>query len=100
MATAMTKPAIIDLMDNVFYNQELHLDIAEIKVQPDSGLVGTSLAVCGIKEEYDSLIVGVQRAGKLITNISAVDTVHEGDVLIVIGHRDNLKQLTQRGAKV
>jgi voltage-gated potassium channel len=95
----MTKPAIIDLMDNVFYNQELHLDIAEIKIQPDSGLLGTSLAVCGIKEEYDSLIVGVQREGKLITDISAVDTVQVGDVLIVIGHRDKLNLLSQLGAK-
>lgn len=99
MATAMTKPAIIDLMDNVFYNQELHLDIAEVKVQADSGLVGTSLAVCGIKEEYDSLIVGIQREGKLITDISPVEMVQAGDVLIVIGHRDNLKHLTERGAK-
>ena len=43
MATAMTKPAIVDLMDNVFYNEELHLDIAEIRVSPSSSLVGTSL---------------------------------------------------------
>ncbi len=97
MATAMTKPAIIDLMDNVFYNQELHLDIAEVKVQASSGLLGTSLAVCGIKEEYDSLIVGVQRAGKLITDITTADTIQEGDVLIVIGHRDNLKKLAHGG---
>ena len=99
MATAMTKPAIIDLMDNVFYNQELHLDIAEVRVQPDSDLVGTSLAVCGIKEEYDSLIVGIQRSSQLITNISSGEIVQAGDVMIVIGHRDNLKKLTRRGAK-
>ena len=97
MATAMTKPAIIDLMDNVFYNQELHLDIAEVRVRPGSDLIGTSLAVCGIKEEYDSLIVGIQRSGKLITSISPAETVQVEDVLIVIGHRDNLNKLTQLG---
>ena len=97
MATAMTKPAIIDLMDNVFYNQELHLDIAEVRVAPESDLVGTSLAVCGIKEKYDSLIVGIQRGGKLVTDIDQSEIVEAGDVLIVIGHRDNLKHLSQRG---
>jgi len=97
MATAMTKPAIIDLMDNVFYNQELHLDIAEVRVAPESDLVGTSLAVCGIKEKYDSLIVGIQRGGKLVTDINQSEIVEAGDVLIVIGHRDNLKHLSQRG---
>ena len=98
MATAMTKPAIIDLMDNVFYNQELHLDIAEVRVRPESDLVGTSLAVCGIKEEYDSLIVGIQRSGRLISSIASTEIVQSGDVLIVIGHRDNLKKLAERGA--
>jgi len=98
MATAMTKPAIIDLMDNVFYNQELHLDIAEVRVAPESDLVGTSLAVCGIKEKYDSLIVGIQRVGRLVTDIDQAESVQAGDVLIIIGHRDNLKHLTERGA--
>lgn len=98
MATAMTKPTIVDLMDNVFYNQEIHLDIAEVRVHSDSDLIGTSLAVCGIKQEYDSLIVGIQRSGKLITNIAATEIIQGGDVLVVIGHRENLKHLAQRGS--
>ena len=98
MATAMTKPAIVDLMDNVFYNQEIHLDIAEVRVWPDSDLIGSSLAVCGIKQEYDSLIVGIQREGKLMTHIAATEVIREGDVLLVIGLRDNLKKLAGRGA--
>ena len=98
MATAMTKPAIVDLMDNVFYNEELHLDIAEIRVSPSSSLVGTSLAVCGIKEQYDSLIVGIHRQGKLMTHIAAAETIEVGDVLLVIGHRDRLSELQRRAA--
>lgn len=98
MATAMTKPAIVDLMDNVFYNQEIHLDIAEVRISQSSDLVGTSLAICGIKQEYDSLIVGIQREGKLITTMDASELICSGDVLVVIGHRDNLKKLAGRGA--
>jgi voltage-gated potassium channel len=95
MATAMTKPAIVDLMDNVFYNEELHLDIAEIRVAPESSLVGTSLAVCGIKEEYDSLIVGIHRRGELMTRVDSSETIQVGDVLLVIGHRDRLSELSK-----
>ena len=98
MATAMTKPAIVDLMDNVFYNEELHLDIAEIRVSPSSSLVGTSLAVCGIKEQYDSLIVGIHRQGNLMTHIAATEIIEVGDVLLVIGHRDRLSELQRRAA--
>lgn len=97
MATAMTKPAIVDLMDNVFYNEELHLDIAEIRVMPTSSLVGMSLAVCGIKEEFDSLIVGIHRDGKLLTNFGGEETIHAGDILIVIGHREKLSLLQGLG---
>lgn len=98
MATAMTKPAIMDLMDNVFYNEELHLDIAEIRIAAGSSLVGTSLAVCGIKEQYDSLIVGIHRDGTLMTHVSSGETIQEGDILLVIGHRERLGELTQLGA--
>lgn len=98
MATAMTKPAIVDLMDNVFYNEELHLDIAEIRILPKSVLVGTSLAVCGIKEQYDSLIVGIQRNGQLMTRVSSAETIQIGDVLLVIGHRDQLSELSKLAA--
>lgn len=98
MATAMTKPAIVDLMDNVFYNEELHLDIAEIRVAPNSSLVGTSLAVCGIKEQYDSLIVGIHRRGVLMTHVAASEMIEVGDILLVIGHRDRLSELHKRAA--
>ena len=98
MATAMTKPAIVDLMDNVFYNEELHLDIAEIRVAANSSLVGTSLAVCGIKEQYDSLIVGIHRNGVLMTHVAATETIEVGDILLVIGHRDRLSELNQQSA--
>lgn len=97
MANAMTKPAIVDLMDNVFYNEELHLDIAEIRISPASSLVGTSLAVCGIKEQYDSLIVGIQRSGVLMTQLSAGEVIQAGDILLVIGHRERLRELTDLG---
>lgn len=97
MVTAMTKPAIVDLMENVFYNEELHLDIAEIRISSASPLVGKSLAVCGIKEQYDSLIVGIHRDGVVRTHLSAGETIQIGDILLVIGHRERLRELAKLG---
>ena len=96
MATAMIKPVIVDLMDNVFYTQELHLDIAQIMVGKDSELIGRRLAVCGIKEEFDSLIVGIKRGEILITSLSANEIIAAGDILIVIGQRSMLQLLSRR----
>jgi Trk K+ transport system NAD-binding subunit len=54
--------------------------------------------VCGIKEEYDSLIVGIHRGGILMTHVAATEMIEVGDILLVIGHRDRLSELSQRAA--
>jgi voltage-gated potassium channel len=93
MVTAITRPVIMDFVENVFYNQELHLDIAEIAVGPGSALVGTTLAASGIKERYDSIVVAVKRGDRLITTPDANLGLAAGDIMIVLGHRTALSEL-------
>ncbi len=93
MVSAITRPVIMDFMENVFYNQELHLDIAEIAVAAGSALVGKTLAASGIKERYDSMVVAVKRGDGLITTPDASLAIAAGDVMIVLGHRQALGEL-------
>lgn len=95
MVTALTRPVIMDFVENVFYNQELHLDIAEIGVMSDSVLVGNSLLDSGIKENYDAIIVAIKRGCELMTNPKADAVIQNGDILIVMGQRDRLSQLNE-----
>jgi len=95
MVSAMTRPVIMDFVENVFYNQELHLDIAEIKVAPESPLVGTTLVASEIKERYDAIIVAMKRGDALLTNPKADAVIHGGDVLIVLGQRCQLSELNE-----
>ena len=95
MVSAITRPVIMDFVENVFYNQELHLDIAEIAVAARSPLAGRTLAASGIKDRFDSIVVAVKRGDQLITTPDAGLTLSGGDIMIVIGHRGPLGELVK-----
>lgn len=95
MVSAMTRPVIMDFVENVFYNQELHLDIAEIRVTPQSNLVGRTLAASGIKDKYNSIVVAIKRGDQLLTNPDAGEPIAGNDIMIVLGHRTALNDLLQ-----
>ncbi len=95
MVNALTRPLIMDLLENVFYNQELHLDMAQIVVRQGSELVGKSLAASGIKTEYDSNVIAIQRGDEMVTNPKADEVIRALDILILLGQRQSLSKLNE-----
>jgi len=93
MVSAMTRPIIMDFVDNVFYNQDLHLDMAEIIIQPGASLVGLSLANSGIKSKYSSIVVAIKRQSEMITNPDSGEVLLAGDVMVVLGQRLALAEI-------
>lgn len=95
MVNAMTKPLIMDLMENVFYNQELHLDMAQIALQKKSALIGKSLMDSGIRTEYNAIVIAIQRNEHLLVNPQAEERLFIDDVLILLGAPNELHQLNK-----
>ncbi len=95
MVSAMTRPVITDFVENLFYNQDLHMDIAEIVVSMDSELVGKTFLESDIKGRYDSIVVAIKRGDQVITNPRASDIICGGDIMIVLGQREPLSRLNQ-----
>lgn len=93
MVSAMLKPVIMDFVENLFYNQELHMDIAEVAVCPVSPLVGKSFIESDIKGRFDSIVVAIKRNDKLITNPPGTQIIEADDILIVLGQRATLSRL-------
>ncbi|MBP2636122.1 MAG: TrkA-N domain protein [Firmicutes bacterium] len=93
MVSAMIKPVIMDFVENLFYNQELHLDIAEVKVHAASPLVGKNFIENDIKGRFDSIVVAIKRDEKLITNPPGTQVIQAGDIMIVLGQRATLSKL-------
>ncbi|MDU2064740.1 MAG: potassium channel protein [Sporomusaceae bacterium] len=93
MVTAMLKPDILHLMENMFYNEELHMDITQMTIQDDSSFVGKNLIENAIKNRFHALIVAIKRKGGLITTPGAAEVLQAEDILIVIGERDALQEM-------
>lgn len=93
MVSAMTKPIIMDFVENLFYNQALHMDIAEISVNAASSLVGKNFIESDIKSRFDSIVVAIKRGDLLMTNPKAAEKICPGDVMVVLGQRATLSEL-------
>jgi voltage-gated potassium channel len=97
MVSSMLQPVIVDFMENVVYNKELHLDIGEIQLYPGSALVGVALSQSGIKSKFDAIIIAVKRGEAFIHNPNAAEILCANDILIVLGHRQQLLELAEAG---
>lgn len=93
MVSAMTKPVIMDFVENLFYNQELHMDIAEMTVAATSTLIGKNFIESDIKGRFDSIVVAIKRGEILLTNPRATEVICAGDIMIVLGQRATLSEL-------
>ena len=93
MVNSLTKPLIMDLMENIFYNQEIHLDMAQITVQQGSELIGKTLFTSAIKTDYGAIVLAIQRDGEMLVTPSADENISLSDTLILFGARDSLEKL-------
>lgn len=95
MLTSMLQPVVTDFMENVMFNKDLHLDIAEIKLAAGSALSGRLLRHSGIKDNFDAIVVAIKRADDFIHNPGPDEVLNPGDVLILLGHRQQLLELAK-----
>lgn len=95
MLTSMLQPVVTDYMENVVFNKDLHLDIAEITLPSHSAMVGRTLAESGIKEGYDAIVIAIKRGENFVHNPGAGELLHPGDILILLGHRQQMLDLAE-----
>ncbi len=73
----------------------LHFD--ELEVSADSSLVGKELNDIELRSNHGFLIVGMRRAdGTTMLNPPGETRLFAGDVVIVLGHDDDIPQLAER----
>lgn len=77
--------------------QQIGLQFDELKVDPESSLVDKALTNIEIRSNHGYLIVGVRTAdGSTVLNPPPDTTLVAGDVVIVLGHSDDIPQLAER----
>ena len=94
MTQMLLKPAVADFMELASMADKLDLELDQIEIEPGSGLVDSTVGDGAIGSTLDVIVVAVQDArGNVVFNPGSDRVLASGDVLIVIGQRDNLKRL-------
>lgn len=94
MAMALIRPAVHDFLSHIFDVSELDADIGEIRVRPDSSLIGQTLATCDLRQIRSLSILAIRSpAGEFTFNPNPQRPIQPGETLILIGPPDAIYQL-------
>jgi len=99
VAQAVLRPHAMDFIELATRSARLELQIEEAELGSDSTLVGDSLKTSPIKSELGIIVVAIKKPdGKMVFNPSPETVLEGGDVLISIGHRQQLDRLEKLGS--
>ena len=94
VAQAVLRPNAMDFIELATRAGHLELQIEEIEVRAGSALVGRALKASPIRSELGIIIVAIKKpGGKMAFNPSPDTTLEAGDLLITLGHRQQLDRL-------
>ncbi len=99
MAWAMLRPSVVDFIDIAVGNQNLELQLEEIRVAPGSTLVDKTLVSSGIRRDWGIMIIAIKKnSGQMAFNPESTTSIEAEDVLITIGERPAIQKLEQIAA--
>ena len=94
MALAVLRPNVMDFIELATRSDYLELQIEEAQVQAGSALAGRSLKESRLRQELGIIIVAIKKPdGKMLFNPAPEMVIEAADVLITLGHRDQLDRL-------
>lgn len=94
IAALIARPYVVDFLDVVTHGSRLDLVLEEVDVRADSELVGQSLRGGTLRDRFGATVLAIRRAdGSMDTRPQPDARIVEGDVLVVLGARDDLDRL-------
>lgn len=106
MAHMITHPAALDFLEQEEGRMNLNellaridIQVEELAIPPGSELVGTSVGTVEVQGQGSFLIVALRRAdGGILIHPDQQVFLHEGDTLIVMGHKGDIPQFAKSHA--
>lgn len=93
IASEMIRPAAIEFLDNMLRSERGELRIHQIPVKADSPLTGRSIMKSGLRDQFNLLLLGVQRKdGEFEFRPQSSFVLEAGMTLIVMGDIDNINR--------
>jgi len=94
MAMTTLRPNLVDFMKVVTFDKETGVVIEEIEIKDNSPLTQSTLKDSPIRKEFGIMVAGIKKPGKdVFLNPSPETKIEAGDILIVIGEKEQLEKL-------
>jgi voltage-gated potassium channel len=95
MAMSILKPTSMEFIETLLHDYNIEIDIEEFRIDQDSSLAGKTLGLSGVKEKTGAIVIAIARGKDLISNPEAEEVILSGDLLIVLGKKEQLQRLEQ-----
>jgi voltage-gated potassium channel len=93
MAMSILKPTSMEFIETLLHDYNIEIDIEEFRIDQDSSLAGKTLGSSGVKEKTGAIVIAIARGKDLISNPEAEEVILSGDLLIVLGKKEQLQRL-------
>jgi voltage-gated potassium channel len=95
---ALLRPTVYDFVDIATQSKGLDLMFEELEIKPGSKLDGLPLKDSGIRSGFDVIVIGVKKpTGRMVFNPGPDLVLQVGDVLIMLGDKEQLVRLAANG---
>jgi len=96
MAQVLKRPTVVDFIDLATIDSHIGLVLEEAKVGPGSHLIGKNLIESKLRKDFGVIIVAIKKlSGEMTFNPMPSERLGDGDVIVVIGKKDDLKRMAQ-----
>ena len=87
MAMTILKPVTVDYVDTIFHDRTGQYAIEEVKIEPHSSFVHTSVGDQAVRTRFRVTIIAIQRQDDIIGNPTPDERFCAGDIVIVFGEK-------------
>src|SRR5262249_5884503 len=94
VAQAVLRPTVVDFIELATTAEHMELQMEEAQIAPHSPLAGATLKDSRLRQDRGIIIVAIKkRSGQMGFNPPADAVMEAGDILITLGHREQLDHL-------
>lgn len=94
IVTMLVRPSVADFLDEVVHAGGLELFLEEVHVQPGSELAGKTISEAQVRNQIGVTVLACRtQAGEFDTRIGPETTLQPGGLLIVLGTREQLRDM-------
>ncbi len=95
MAQMLKRPAVVDFIDIATMDNKLGLIMEEVRIRPESVLVGKNLIESHLRQDFGVIIVAIKRqhSGDMVFNPGPSEILNNGDVLVVLGKKEDVSRM-------